>query len=101
MPPRELSLQPLLQGRPIMVTLEEATLDQIMDELGNRFTGVLVAYTRDSQRNREMEVSQTRWRGGWTMALGLANFALSEVLAGKKMQCRPKEKPDAEADSED
>jgi len=65
------------------VDLEEATFEQILGELASRHTGVLVAYVgKDFSDVTGKEVFEASWRGGHTLAVGLAEKARSRILAG-------------------
>lgn len=53
------------------ITLEEATLDQIMDELAKRYEAVVLSFDNRLTKNQHELGSQ--YRGGLTLCIGLAN----------------------------
>jgi hypothetical protein len=59
-----------------MVELELATTEQIVDELAKRFTGILFAHVGDVKCREDQEAFCVWFRGGFTLACGLARRAL-------------------------
>lgn len=57
------------------VSLELATLDEIVDELEKRtLSGVLITLSKDKSKS-DWEVPDPRYWGGFIAAIGLVNFA--------------------------
>lgn len=60
------------------ITLEEATVDQMVDELARRFDGLILAYEHGVTPGKNVYCSY--YRGGLSMCIGLAARTESKLL---------------------
>lgn len=60
-------------------SLDTATMEEIVDELGRRHPGALIVWLEDHKTNPELEKANAEWRGGTTLARGLAAYAASYI----------------------
>ncbi len=59
-----------------MPTLEEATVDELIDELGSRFPyGLVVAGSKPLEGDGDIDIFHVQRRCGITMAIGIAERA--------------------------
>lgn len=65
-----------------MTGLEMATLEDIVEELGKRYTGVVIAYTK--RLSEEEEAFGVMYRGGMVLATGLIEKSRKVVLNGEE-----------------
>lgn len=58
-------------------TIKEATIDELVDELGLRHTGIVCVAVRDVPNRDGCDSSATHivYRGGWITAMGLIEYA--------------------------
>lgn len=62
-------------------SLEESSIDELIDELGRRSIGVIVVMVRESRGSNESrsEGCSTHWRGGRVTAVGLAEVGIRDI----------------------
>lgn len=62
------------------VTLDVATINDILNELARRYEGVLIVYTGDAMEGTQHEKTEVGYRGGFIRALGLATYVYNTLF---------------------